>query len=334
MVLLVLKTQDFHPRYFFAALPAVYLVVATGVAALPRPLPVVAAALLALASLPALVGLHTDPRFQKQDYRAFLRTVEAAAGHEDTVLFLDGPSLGLSRRYEVEDSPVKIVNIREEKGEPPPEKVARRAAELADEFPHLWLAENGEANGDIGRWLDERACWVWEVPFQDVTLSRYYAGRESEGDRRQGGDLMRMNGDFVIGANGDFIEDNESGVDPDPGPVLMGWDGPLSVRGGDVLTVGMTWMRLEAITQTLKLSIRLVPADGQDAPPLVAVDRQPLHGQLPDGRLNELRSECLGLLVPADAQAGDYGLDFVLYEAETGRELGRWPGDVSVERPR
>jgi hypothetical protein len=196
---MVAREPDFHPRYFVAVVPGLYLWAAVGAVALTdraanraadraanrganratngvasRALGAAAIAALVGVALPSLARLYTDPGAQKQDYRQFVATVEGAAGHEDTVLFLDGPSYGLTRRYEMDDSPVKIVNVQSsgnlERGA---DSLRAEIADLAREYPHLWLATDGEAVGDAGAWLDANAQPVESLPFQNITLRRY-----------------------------------------------------------------------------------------------------------------------------------------------------------------
>jgi 4-amino-4-deoxy-L-arabinose transferase-like glycosyltransferase len=321
MTLVVIKTQDFHPRYFFAALPAFYLVVGAGAAALPRPAFGVAASLLVLAALPSLWGLYSGAGPQKPNYHPFLRAVEAAAGHEDTVLFLDGPSLGLARRYEVTDSPVKIVNIREDKGEPSPEAVAQRAAELAAEYPHLWLAENGDANGDIGRWLDSSAYRVDEThSFQDIRLTRYFAPPPATAESSAG--LA------------------EAPPGQPSGLALRGVPG--SVTAGAVLPVQLEWAPHPASpwfgAYWYAASLRLAPED--DPSHVVAAADSPLaHGHdLPHVNAPAPEIDRRALSIPADLPPGKYRMSVVLYvdmshEGGPHGEVGRWLGPSVTVAP-
>jgi hypothetical protein len=322
MALLVLRTQDFHPRYYFAALPALYLAVAAGIAALPRPAGVLATALVVLAALPPLWNLHSDPRYQKQDYRAFIRPVEIAAGREDTVLFLDGPSLGLAKRYRLPKSPVKIVDVRDEKGEVTADEVAANAVELSDSFPHLWLADNGAADGHIRAWLDAHAFPVGEErAVQDVTLRRYYTS-----DRFIDYDLA-------------FIPAQP----PDSPLTLVIRDAARLVRPGAVLPVALEWTpRREPTGPPLRVSVRVVPAtDG--AGEAVATD-QPLHPVfvperfVGDSLIPSMNLDRHALLAPRTP--GTYRLEIFLYQdpdppGPAGGEpveLGRWAGpEITVE---
>jgi 4-amino-4-deoxy-L-arabinose transferase-like glycosyltransferase len=178
--LLLVRTDDYHPRYYFAVLPAFYLAVAAGLAALPDALRRTGVGLVLILAACPLAWMYGNPAFQKQAYGPFLHAVEAAAGHADTVLFLDGPALGLAKRYEMPKSPVKIVNLGSSLNRARAQaEIDAKMAGLAAEYPHLWLAWDGEARGLGGRWLAAHARQVGHWAFQDITLERY----EAEGPR-------------------------------------------------------------------------------------------------------------------------------------------------------
>lgn len=319
-------TADYDPRYYFAALPGLYLAVAAGVAALPRFARGIGVALLCLAAAVPLFYLHADPSFQKQDYRGFLHAVESAAGHEDTVLFLDGPSLGLAQRYEIADSPVKIVDLRSSGNRQRSDAdLEARIAELADEYPHLWLAEDGVARGLAQRWLDQHGYPVTEAGFQDITLSRYHypSGGYPPGWARR----PELSIPAVDAING-----------PANPQILLALDIHRRVQAGDVLSMMLTWVPHVPLTRTYQVSLRLVDPTRDPATAVVtSVDRPPLNGP----RLytawspNEPVTARHGLLIPRDTPPQEYQLEIVLYDVETTRPVGAWSGiPITVELPR
>jgi hypothetical protein len=86
LVLAARNVKPFNPRYVIAALPAVVIVLAVGVTALPRR---AAVALLAAWILFAAVGIyryHFDPDYARDDVRGAARLVEERQGDEDFVL--------------------------------------------------------------------------------------------------------------------------------------------------------------------------------------------------------------------------------------------------------
>jgi hypothetical protein len=314
---LLVRTSDADPRYYFAVVPAFYLLVAAGVTALPGPGPMLMAALLALSATQPLRNLYADPQFQKQAYRPFLRAVEQAAGHEDTVLFLDGPALGLARRYEMADSPVKIVNLgSSELRDRGAAAVEARIAELAADYPHLWLASDGTATGLVEAWLDNGAYPVDRRGFQHVTLSRYYVPPSPAGPERASGSAALLERP---------VRDS---------PVALTIRSRQRVAPGEVLPVDLAWVARRPLAEDYKVSVRLVPASGEPGQP-VAADRWPTEGRRPTSawRVGEAVADRHGLLVPPGAPAGAFRLQVVLYAEPTLEPIGTWLGPaVQIER--
>ncbi|MCB0215132.1 MAG: glycosyltransferase family 39 protein [Chloroflexi bacterium] len=366
-------SADYDPRYALAALPGLYLQAATGFALLGNlilwPLsgllrrlpgtgsgpgrrllesdaqgpallgPLLAGALIGAAAVPGLRNLYTDPAWQKQDYRGFVATVEAAAGHEDTVLLLDGPNYGLTRRYEVDDSPVKIVNLHSsgnlERG---PEARAAYLAELAGSYPHLWLAEDGAALGEAKAWLDAGTYPVSEAGYQDITLRRYYrpvlAARDpgmladpSRSAIRAGTAPVRQ--DLLLLVTEDAM--HGSGARFADGPVRCQGATLRSLAAGEILPVFLTWSTETALTQRLKVSLRLLPEDAwmrgdPQGPAILDSDREPANWTRPsrDWAPGEPVVDRHALVLPRDMPPGRYALEVVLYDAETLVEVGHW----------
>ncbi|MFN2251788.1 MAG: glycosyltransferase family 39 protein [Anaerolineae bacterium] len=327
---LLLHRPDFHPRYFFAALPAAYLVTAVGASALPRPLPLVAAGLLVLGAVPPLARLYTDPSAQKQDYRAVIAIVESAAGDRegldrsglgpgdedaeefgDTTLLLDGPPFGMMERYRSPESPVRIINLNRTAvlDLPPAERdaeIARRAAS----YPHVWLATDGQASGVVAAWLDAHAFPVDQLAVQQLTLARYYNPAPSE----------------------DWVAGNLQGL-----PIAASIEVPLTVAAGGVLPVALTWHPEDAdgaflADGELKVAVRLV--DAADESVVARADRRPANWTRPTGSWlpGDAVLDRHGLLVAPDVPPGEYDLVVVLYrEADPTRSWEeRLPEPIAV----
>ena len=214
---LLLRNPDFHPRYYFAALPALYLVVAVGASAGPRPLTALLTFLLVLGAAAPLHRLYSDPAAQKQDYRAVIRLVEAAgfeaAAAEGTMaadaddegvvmLLLDGPPFGMMERYRSKDSPVKIVNLHSSAlsrlgAAELDAEIERRAAR----YEQVWLAEDGASKGEGAAWLNANAFPVSQQSIQDIALTRYaYFGSSTEPAERDSGAEGTSGDDHADGA--------------------------------------------------------------------------------------------------------------------------------------
>jgi hypothetical protein len=246
---------------------------------------------------------------RKQDYRGFLAVVERAAGHEDTVLFLDGPSLGLARRYEMADSPVKIVNLKD--GEHSMAEVTGRVAELAAEYPHLWLASDGGADGSAKGWLDREAFAVAEESHQDVTLRHYYDPAS----------------DPTVAEAAEATLSGQSAL------VSLTARLPRRARAGTILPVELAWRPAGAVLEPQKVSVRLVDPARPDSP-VASADRPPQNGarSTTTWRAGEAIVDRHGLAVPPEL-TGEFRLQVVLYDAEGLTETARWEGPMVRVEP-
>lgn len=319
---------DYDPRYFFAALPAFYLVVAAGVDALPGPVaPLGALALVVLALAGVWRGYH-DPQVWKQDYRGFLGVVERAAGHEDTVLLLDGPSLGLARRYEMADSPVKIVDLQSSGNRAGgPAQVEARVAELAAEYPHLWLAADGEAEGTALAWLEARAYRVARSDHQSVTLLRYFRPGTDPLDARPPvpGMAEPWLPPVLPGPPGEPIR---------PARADLTWRAPVSATAGALLPLRLEWRPAADLEPLAHLKVVLRQPGGEA---IGAYDGQPTSW-IPPGRRMFRRgvvvADRVALPLAPDAPPGDYVLSAQVYDPRTMIVLGTWAGPtLRVEAP-
>ncbi len=365
-------TVDYDPRYAMAALPGLFLLVARGTspmgwfAGLPvylasrllpntprggidrwiretRYLPSLVGALLILAAAwPGLHDLYTNPASQKQDYRGFVAAVEAEASHEDTVLLLDGPNYGLARRYEIEDSPVKIVNLHSsgnlERG---PEARAEYAAELSSIFPHVWLAEDGARLGDAKAWLDANTYPVSTAGYQDITLRRYYRPVLAYRDPAQAfsKDLENSLG---VGSFDHLAEVRSSEtVDrshPDPAgvPACSGLT-LQSVAAGEMLPIALRCSISEPGGREYKLSVRLVhePAyyPSNQTAPIASVDRRPVNWTRPTStwQAGEIIVDRHALPVPDDLDPGGAGVEVLVYEESEGLTVDKLIGRLTIE---
>lgn len=298
---LVIRQPDFHPRYFLAVVPAYYLLVATGAAALPGPSFAAGAGLLALAAVPPLHALYTDPAVQKQDYRAVIATVEDRSGPDGAALLLDGPPFGMMERYRSEDSSVKIVNLQSRAlGDLPDPRLFQEVDARVAPYDDVWLAEDGDAAGAARRWLEARFETVYPVEgigLQDVTLSRHYRLRASDSRRTARAE--------PVGAGA---------------PLALTVTAPVEVAAGGVLAADLAWPDRSGdgrVVEDRKVSVRLVGPGGRRA---AAADRRIESGSL-------VRQ---GLFVPVDAAAGPHALEVVLYDPETLAAVATWRWTESV----
>jgi hypothetical protein len=245
--------------------------------------------------------MYADPAAQKQDYRTWVAAVESRAGHEDTVLFIDGPSYGLARRYEMEDSPVKIVNLRSSGNleQRPAERVAE-IAELAAEYPHLWLATAGNSLGEAETWLGQNAVSVDEpLGFQAITLRRY-----------QSADSPTTLQAAEAAAEATFM--CTAGTE-----LCLAIGAPDRVPAGAVLPVALRWRP----PANAWVSLRLVAEDGT----VIAAADSPVPPQNPAlSEWDGVGLTRIGLSVP-DGASGQGRVEVHVY-TPTGGEMGRFQG--------
>lgn len=187
VAVLLWHDPDVHPRYLMPLHAGIYLAAGTGIGALaggrpPRSTPVrstiagIVLAGLAVSAIGPLRAHYTDPAARKPDYRALLAAVEARSSGGDTRLLLDGPSLGLAKRYRTEDSELKLENLRSEENLMlSPDELDRRLADLAGRRPYLWLAADGSASHAADAWLSEHLFPMSNMSVGHVTLERYFS---------------------------------------------------------------------------------------------------------------------------------------------------------------
>jgi hypothetical protein len=108
----------------------------------------------------------------------------------------------------------------------------------------------------------------------------------------------------------------------------------LDWAGGPALRLALYWRPSVAAPRPLKVSLRLVDADGDpllkdDGTP-ATLDEFPLRRVAPTTAWlpGERVSDVYTLSLPEDAPEGISSLQVILYDAETAGEVGRWAADV------
>jgi len=108
-----------------------------------------------------------------------------------------------------------------------------------------------------------------------------------------------------------------------PGLELLGY-GLREHQGHwqDWARLRLWWRAPEGLEEPLKVSARLVNADGQL---VAAIDAEPVVGAYPatDWRPGEVVVDAYEIPLPAGLPPGDYAPLIIAYEPDTGRELGR-----------
>ena len=350
--LLLLRNPDFHPRYYFAVLPAWLLLVAAGTEAVGRAAArglgvgrrdedvssagrssgrsrratvgtSVLAFLLLIAALPSLARHYADPSARKQDYRALIARVEAQAPPAESVLLLDGPSMGLAKRYLSAESELKLENLRsgtnrERLAEGGQEALDERLAELAERRPHVWLASDGTREEAADAWLAGTLYYAGREGVQDITLARFYAP-------------ITASEVLILAEHTDFImvpghPSYATAVYLSP-PLDL--DTARPAFAGDTLPIrlvwhtGQGWMGSPPATHPHRISLRLIDEDERVA---LADDRDPVGGSRPSiawpqgDRIIDRHA----IRLPESLLAGRYLLTALLYDAESLSPHASW----------
>jgi len=305
MAALIALRSDYHPRYFMAVIPAYIVIVAIGAGSLPHRLPVVAASVLALAAVPGLRAMYTDPAVQKQDYREIIGTVEAAGPWQGSALLLDGPPFGMVQRYRTEDSKVKIVNLqRSDFLDLDSEQLTAAIVERVAPYHDVWLATDGQSWGAGTAWVVGHCFPVVQQSIQDVTLGRYW--REL-----QAGDVPTSPAQPLVL----------------PAPVQLSVGMPEHDRDGVVLPLVLEW-RVEPPADLVRrrdwsVSVRLLGPGGEVRS---SADRAPLLGTRPTSTWmpGESVIDRQALYVPDEIGPGPYPVEVLLYDPLTLEPIGQW----------
>jgi hypothetical protein len=332
----LIRKPDYHPRYLYPLLGVWFMATAAGARVLARRFGVAGwlplAALVAL-WVPPLTGYYTDPAQRKTDYRRLVHAVLKAAPADQSRVFLDGPSSGLTERYVPAGADLKVENVQSDKNSElkveDPAAFEARIDDLARRRPHLWLATDGAAKGWADGWLATNAYPVTSTGIGDVTLERWY---------------VPLDGDGTPAVN---VKHPDYPGGPAVPPIFVNiWEGdrPFVARAGEVWAIRLTWLpggvfkyqppwRDEPpARRPHNVSVRLV----DDAGNIVAsADREPAAGAAPTtGWLEgDEITDRHGLLIPAATPSGPYHLSIVLYDEATLVPAFTWShaADVHVE---
>ena len=296
LALLAVK-PDFHPRYFIAATPVYSLVLAQGLLALRRPwLGSAALAVVLVVSGLSLSLWYTDLDYAKAYYKNYLAYLLDQAGPQDALL-LQGPSQQLARRYG-SDRLDKVVNLQSSRWrERPVSEAVQMVAEMAQEYPTLWLAtEVPIEGGAVKTWLDQHGYQVDGRGFGPIHLWGYAfppALPPAAAPAQVGG----------------------------PAQVAVAWTASApQARPGDRVALEVQWTPAAPLPPDLKVSLRLLDPAGH---PVWQRDRLPQDGARPgaDWRTGETVADRYAVRLPAGLTPGVYTWQAVLYDGAGGVEL-------------
>ena len=287
----------FNERFLIVALPALWVLLASGVQAAPRGLrPALLAAVL-LINLLGLYHYHYNTAFAKGGYGRLLATVRAQAQAGDGLLLAHSAQSALYEYY----GPVALPLYRLAWDFPWTD--ARSTALLdtaANAHTRLWLLSFGDAQAydpqrSFQQGLSQRAFLAWHGDFTDATLDLFVRGNTQANRPRS----ASFAGQLLLDA---------FGLSADQLPA------------GSSLQVATRWQALVAPAADYTLFTHLLGADGS----LVSqVDGQPQGGLRPTGSwpVGEQFTERVALQLPRTMQPGSYAVQVGWYRLDTLERL-------------
>ncbi len=251
---------------------------------------VLSVAWLALIAWDGVAPLYADPAFQREDYRAIARTIEANSRAGDAVI-LDAPNQEEVFRYYYQGD-AAIYPLPAGLGGDD-DATANAAFAVIQSHPRVYAIFWGEAERDpnrvVERLLDNQAFELDESWYGDVRLARYAAP-----DRAI---MMQASGVQF----GDHIRLATYGINS------------ATLQTGDALQVAFDWRTDAPLTTRYKVFLQLLDADGA----LVAQrDSEPHGGLAPTTTWTpgDEVSDRHALLI--DLPPGDYTLIVGLYDLD------------------
>ncbi|MFQ6015959.1 MAG: glycosyltransferase family 39 protein [Anaerolineae bacterium] len=305
-------------RYFMAASPAFYLIVADGTVAgaralgwsTPGSIPPQAVAWLGLWIVIFGVGssiyLHHyyfDPSYARHDHRSEIRLAEATVAPEGGIILNDWPSTLFFYYYQGQ-VPYYLVP-----GVPVPGKtyddqelgqIGEDLERIASRHPRLWLIKSMPSNSDpnnyIEHWLAQRTYKVYQHWVGNYIHSLYL-------NPDQWLPAVPANAYF-----GEMIQLAQYQLSDD------------NLRPGQGLALSLLWRCLKQIDQDYKVFVHLTDERERI---WAQRDAQPLDGMRPTSSwaVGEEVQDGYGLLLPADIPPGVYQLVAGFYDEESGLRL-------------
>lgn len=296
-----LRYPHFLPRYLLFATPALYLLIAAGIARSahwPRPAALVAtplaltsgAVFLATAGV-SLGNNYFNPAYFRDDYRGVARTISAQAQPDDAIV-LNAPWQIYNFPYYYKGDLPLIGLPYEDPLNPAITEPKLRA--LVQQHPGIWLVLYGNASMDptsfVEGWLDEHAFKVDDAWYGTIRLARYVTAPPS-GARP----AILVQRDYPGGLR------------------LTGYElaGPPP-RSGEPVAVRLFWQVWQQPDAVYRASLRLVDDTGRV---WAQADALPLEGALPTDawRPGVLYRDPRRLELPVGLPPGAYQLAVVVY---------------------
>jgi 4-amino-4-deoxy-L-arabinose transferase-like glycosyltransferase len=305
-------------RHLILVTPPFYLGVGAGLAALLRiskfeirnpkfPLFIAGLVLVVVGSGYATYNYFSDPRYAKDDHRAWGAYLRTHARPGDVVV-VDPPHIATLYQYYA-DPGLPWVGLPR-LGDPNGQETPAALADLASRYDRLWLAFSqtplwGDPTQAPRRWLEAQALKLDEQVFHtyaslvNVSLYRIQAPTLAA--------LPPLQHPLQVDLEGKLT--------------LHGYDlASEPVRSGDIAHLRLYWQAAVRPDQAYKVSLRLLDSAGQV---WAQADQEPLHGAYPTSRwqAGDLVADDFDLPLAPGTPPGEYRLAMVVYAVPTGQAL-------------
>ncbi len=340
----------FHVRYVFTYSPPFYLLLAAGLAKLPRK-PLVAMSLLFILGTSAysIYNFHFDPRYASDDHRGAANYLEERLRPGDAVLINAGYAYPAFLYYY--EGPIawrgRLVNYREvaDLGEG---TVVLQTGSIGGQATLGWGNPNSDfyatTEEETAHSLEEvfsrhRRVWVFRI-YDTATDPQGFIrewleehGRRFEDQLFAGQSFMRVQGFLTHPGPIYEVPDlpHPVGVELGGRVRLEGFEGePAAVRAGEPLDLALYWRATQRLDIDYHVVLYLVDAEGEV---LTQTDEMPLGSLYLTSRwkVGEVLREPIRLEIPKSAPAGEYTLEVAIYDLASGQFLPvedeRWRAD-------
>ncbi|MBI3244062.1 MAG: glycosyltransferase family 39 protein [Chloroflexi bacterium] len=306
--------QFFFPRFVLYTVPAILILVASGISHIanrlsrvvrlsPPALLIVNCALCIALWSPTLNAHYTAPGDPAEDWRPLASTLRPLVHAGDAAIYTWGWIPGYLDAY-LPHSPRPNYTL----GFFTPQSLDPEMNVIASGEGRVWLLDYQVDQFDVrnmaGRWLGERAALVYDqwIGLGHVAL-------------------------FVLEpmpASGDPIEFEFAN-----GLRLTTQQVNAELAPGDALAIRLTWTAANAISDRATIFLHGLAADGSLA---FGRDSEPDNGLsfVTDWQAGQTYTELRGLLIPPDLPAGTYTLQIGLYNTLTGAAGERGPATIGA----